>query len=62
MSNYASKINTGSEAFAANRQEMLTLVDRYHEIKSRAEALSEKRRPRFDERGQLTPRERLLRL
>lgn len=62
MSFFASRLDTGSEAFAANRQDMLSLVARYHEIKSRAEALSEKRRPRFEERGQLTPRERLLRL
>ena len=62
MGVFASKLHTNTDRFAANRQEMLALMDQYHDIKSRAEALSERRRPRFDERGQLTPRERLLRL
>jgi geranyl-CoA carboxylase beta subunit len=62
MGTFASRLNTGSEEFAVNRREMLALMDDYREIKSRAEALSEKRRPRFEERGQLTPRERLIRL
>jgi len=62
VSVFASKLITNSDAFATNRQDMLALLDDYDEIKSRAEALSEKRRPRFEERGQLTPRERLLRL
>ena len=62
MNKFASKIATNTDAYAANRQDMLALMDDYYEIKARAEALSEKRRPRFEERGQLTPRERLLRL
>ena len=62
MSGFVSRLATNSEAFATNRREMLALVDEYHHVKRRAEALSEKRRPRFEERGQLTPRERLLRL
>ena len=62
MSLFASKLNTNTDAYASNRQDMLALMDDYFEIKSRAEALSEKRRPRFEERGQITPRERLLRL
>jgi len=62
MAAFASRLVTGSEAFAANRQDMLALMDAYREIRGRAERLSERRRPRFEERGQLTPRERLLRL
>ncbi len=62
MSAFASKLSTNTETFSTNRQDMLALMDDYFEIRSRAEALSEKRRPRFEERGQLTPRERLLRL
>ena len=62
MSVFASKLSTNADIFAANRQDMLALLDDYQEIRSRAEALSEKRRARFEERGQLTPRERLLRL
>jgi len=62
MNAFTSKLNPGSENYEINRQEMLALMDKYREIKSRAATLSEKRRPRFEERGQLTPRERLLRL
>ncbi len=62
MTVFASKVSPAQESFTSNRAEMLALVDDYHAIKSRAEEVSEKRRPRFEERGQLTPRERLLRL
>jgi geranyl-CoA carboxylase beta subunit len=62
MTVFTSKVSTGSDVFATNRVEMLALVDELHRLKARAAAVSEKRRPRFDERGQLTPRERLLRL
>ena len=41
---------------------MLSLVDELHDLSARAATLSEKRRPRFSERGQLTPRDRLARL
>ncbi|MCR9215319.1 MAG: acyl-CoA carboxylase subunit beta [Proteobacteria bacterium] len=62
MSVFTSKLNPNSDSFSTNRQEMLGLMDEYYGLKQRAEDLSEKRRPRFEERGQLTPRERLLRL
>ncbi len=62
MSVFATKIHPNTETFATNRQDMLSLMADYYEIKGRAEAASEKRRARFEERGQLTPRERLLRL
>lgn len=62
MNPYKSRISAGSEEFAANRDAMLALVGELREIESRAGALSEKRRSRFEERGQLTPRERLARL
>src|SRR5262249_54826296 len=62
MSAFQSRLDTGSESFAANRADMLALVDKLRAIESRAEALSEKRRARFEERGQLTPRERLAHL
>ncbi len=62
MTAFVSKIDTGSEAFAENRRDMLALVGELHALKDRAVQLSEKRRPRFEERGQLTPRERLERL
>ena len=62
MTVYRSKIATGSETFRQNREAMLGLVAKLREYEGRAEQLSEKRRPRFEERGQLTPRERLARL
>lgn len=62
MSIFASKINTSSETFKRQRAEMLALVDRLNELNARAPAISEKRKPRFEARGQLTPRERLARL
>jgi geranyl-CoA carboxylase beta subunit len=62
MAVYDSRLNTGTESFASNRQDMLGLIDYYHSIKDRALQRSEQRRPRFEERGQLTPRERLQRL
>lgn len=62
MSVFASKIITGSEAFKKNRADMLELVDRLNVLNGRGAQISEKRKPRFDARGQLTPRERLARL
>ncbi len=62
MAVFQSRANIGSESFIDNRAEMLALVDRLRETEERAAALSERRRPRFEERGQLTPRERLSRL
>jgi geranyl-CoA carboxylase beta subunit len=62
MTRFKSKLDTVSPSFASNRKDMLRLIDTLAEVRTRAEALSEKRRPRFVERGQLTPRERLQRL
>ncbi len=62
MAVFRSKISTQSEAFVKNREDMLGLVTQLRGYESRGETLSEKRRPRFQQRGQLTPRERLKRL
>jgi geranyl-CoA carboxylase beta subunit len=62
MAKFESKLNTSTPGYVSNRAEMLQLIDTLTEVRGRAEALSEKRRPRFAERGQLTPRERLHRL
>ena len=59
MTQYRSRIDPGSDRFVANREEMLALVDKLRSLERRAHDLSERRRPRFEERGQLTPRERL---
>ncbi len=62
MTAFRSKIRPDSDTFQANRTQMLELVDKLHRIKDRAKQLSEKRRPTFEKRGQLTPRERIARL
>tara|TARA_B110000503_G_scaffold113348_1_gene170128 strand:+ start:543 stop:2165 length:1623 start_codon:yes stop_codon:yes gene_type:complete len=62
MAVFASKITTNSETFLRQRAEMLALVDKLNMLNARGREISEKRKPRFDERGQLTPRERLARL
>ncbi len=59
---FDSRLDTGSSEFAANRQSMLALVERLRTLESLAPQISEKRRSRFEQRGQLTPRERLARL
>ncbi len=62
MAVFQSRLDPQSAAFLSNRADMLALVGELREIESRAAALSEKRRPVFEKRGQLTPRERLARL
>jgi geranyl-CoA carboxylase beta subunit len=62
MTVFNSKINTNSDGFRKNREEMLGLLDTLQELNGRGAILSQKRKPRFDSRGQLTPRERLARL
>jgi geranyl-CoA carboxylase beta subunit len=62
MQAFQSRIDPRSDEFAERRSAMLGLVDRLKVLGERAAALSEKRRQRFEERGQLTPRERLARL
>lgn len=59
---FVSQTSTGTKEFADNRQAFLTLIDRLRELESRPVAISEKRRGRFEQRGQITPRERLARL
>jgi geranyl-CoA carboxylase beta subunit len=59
MNAFQSRIQPGSENFATNRRDMLQLVDKMRSLEARAETLSENRRARFEERGQLSPRERL---
>lgn len=59
---YRSSLDIQSESFAENRAAMLGLVETLRDLENRAAAKSEERRPRFEERGQLTPRERLSQL
>lgn len=59
---FTTAISTGSETYRKNRQDMLALIAEMHAIHARATTASEKRRVRFEERGQLTPRDRIAHL
>ena len=60
--NFRSRISSSSESYLQNRKDMISMVEQLRDYEKRAEALSEKRRERFHQRGQLTPRERLAQL
>ncbi len=62
MTVFVSKVDTGSDEFAGNRDDMLNLVAHMRVLEERAVARSGERAARFEERGQLLPRERLNRL
>ncbi|MEO0962308.1 MAG: carboxyl transferase domain-containing protein, partial [Pseudomonadota bacterium] len=62
MAIFQTKIDPKSDIFAKNREDMLGLIEQLRSYEARAATKSEKRKPRFEERGQLTPRERLERL
>ena len=62
MTVFTTKINVSSESFTRHRADMLALIARLETLNARGASISEKRRPRFEERGQLTPRERIARL
>ena len=62
MTVFNSKVNSGSDTFRKNREEMLAHIEHLQQLNARGGMISEKRKPRFEARGQLTPRERLARL
>ena len=62
MTVFNSRINTNSDTFRKNREEMMEHIKKLQELNSRGAMISERRKPRFEARGQLTPRERLARL
>ncbi len=62
MPAFVSRLDVHSDAYQKNRSEQLENIELLHQLQARAKAASEKRRPRFEERGQLTPRDRLARL
>jgi geranyl-CoA carboxylase beta subunit len=62
MAVFKSQISTNSEIFAQNRQEMLGLIEKTRRLEQRAEEASARARPRFEQRGQILPRERVARL
>ena len=62
LMDFETSISADTPGFAQNRADMLALVERLRTLEARAADLSEQRRPRFEARGQMTPRERLARL
>jgi geranyl-CoA carboxylase beta subunit len=59
MAHIESTISANSEAFQANRDGMLALIERVRAYEQRSVAKSAASRPRFEKRNQLLPRERL---
>ena len=59
MAVFKSKIDNKSDAFCKNKSEFSELIKKMEDIYGRAEKVSERRRQKFIDRGQLTPRERL---
>ena len=59
---FQSKSSTTSDKFIQNRKDMLAMVEELRALEARAEAVSNKRLPVFEKRGQLSPRERVRRL
>ena len=62
MAVFESKLDKKSDAYAKNRADQLEKLAHLRGLEQRAVDASERRRPRFEERGQLTPRDRLARL
>lgn len=54
-----SQVDTGSESFRQNRADMLALVEGFRALEQRVRDTSDARKPVFEKRGQLTPRDRL---
>ena len=59
MSILDNTISPGSAAYHANRDGMLTLIDRLRALEERTRAASAAAKDRFHKRGQLLPRERV---
>ena len=59
MAHIESNLSSGSDAFIANRDGMLALIERVRRYERQTAERSAASRPRFDQRGQLLPRERL---
>ncbi len=59
MPAFESSIDTKSENFAANRADMLRLVDRLRALEGKVRSAGETKRELFNKRGQILPRERI---
>lgn len=54
-----SAVETASEAFRQNRADMLALIEGFRALEQRVRDTSNARRPVFEKRGQITPRDRI---
>ena len=59
MAALRSQVDTGSESFRQNRADMLKLIEGFRALEQRVRDTSDARKPVFEKRGQLTPRDRL---
>src|ERR1051325_2646763 len=59
MATIETRIDPKSEAFQANRVAMLKLIDEFRALENRVRDTSNSKRPLFESRGQLLPRERV---
>lgn len=57
-----SAVETASESFRQNRADMLALVEGFRALEQRVRDTSNARRPVFEKRGQITPRDRIAHL
>lgn len=62
MAVFRSQLATSSPDYQENRQGMLALVEKTHQLERRAAEASAKSKGRFEKRGQILPRERVARL
>jgi geranyl-CoA carboxylase beta subunit len=54
-----SRIDTGSDAYARNRADHLALIEGFRALEKKVHDTSNRSREKFEERGQLVPRDRL---
>lgn len=57
-----SQVETASEAYRQNRADMLMLVEGFRKLEQRVRDTSNARRPVFEKRGQIAPRDRIAHL
>ncbi|MEM9462029.1 MAG: carboxyl transferase domain-containing protein [Myxococcota bacterium] len=55
----SSTIDTRSDAYARNRAQMLVLVEQFRELEAKVRAHSATKQAKYEERGQLLPRQRV---
>lgn len=59
MAAFESVVVAESDSFRANREQHLALISQFRELEEKVRAASERSRARFEQRGQLLPRDRV---